>query len=167
MLSFFTLTGVAQMEEKVAIGRTAFINALAFNLSRTWLEERPRISSVIQRMLGRSPAWSEELSAMVHEEFVSTGYANQLELRQFLGRMSILRNVFRNGRKLRIRSKALERVAAYRWPVPQAKDQSQLQDLLCLTSSAALDWLVKPHVVRSTRVDHYRRHAISKKDGQI
>ncbi len=29
------------------------------------------------------------------------------------------------------------------------------------------DWLIKPHVIRSTRVDHYRRKVIRKRDGQL
>ncbi|MCA9126952.1 MAG: RNA-directed DNA polymerase [Planctomycetales bacterium] len=156
-----------RMDEKAAVNRAAFIKVLAFELSRTWLGSRQRIRQVLRRMLGRMPAWCEELSSMVHEEFSAAAYANQLQLRRFLGRVAALRSVFRKGRNLRIRTTALGRATAYRWPVPQARNEAELQDLLCLRSTVALDWLIKPHVVRSTNVDHYRRKMICKHDGQI
>lgn len=154
------------MEPKVQVGRTAFSNALAFALSRTWLSSRERIRRVLRHMLGRFPNWCESLAESLHEQYAGEEYADQIDLRKFLRRSTIVRNVFRKGRALRVRREFLDRSTAFRWDVPKASNEFQLQDMLCLKSPAALDWLVKPHIVLNTEVDHYRRTPIRKGNGE-
>lgn len=60
---------------------------------------------------------------------------------------------------------AAKQPSVYRWPVPPADNDCQVADMLCLTSWRALDWLVKPHVRRTTAVNHYRIEKSLKRDG--
>lgn len=159
-------TDMRLVKEKVTVGRVVFTHELAYQLSRTWLASRQRVRRVLRRLLGRLPAWCEELSIVIHDEFSSDGHAEQLQLRRLLGGSRILRNVFRNRRKLQVLKAALQQSSTYRWPVPQAQNEGELQDMLSLRSPVALDWLIKPHISRATKVDHYERHAIDKRDGQ-
>lgn len=153
------------MSELVAMGRHAFINSLARELSHTWLADLTRIQRAMRRLLTRQPSWSQRLCLAVFERFGPAGYATFRELCRWLAKSRELRKVFRDGRKLRIPRSYVDRGARHRWAVPEISDEAQLQDFLCLKSPMLLDWLIRPHVRRRTSVDHYSRRFMPKRDG--
>lgn len=165
------------MDNKLLVSRNEFIAVVSHEFSRTWLVSRNRVSQVFRRLLGRYPKWCEELTEVIHsrawsgDEFdgaeVTAGYLDQLQLRRTLAQSPILKKVFRNNRQLRIQRRFVEAQQTYRWPLPPAQSVTDLRDLLGLSSTRLIDWLIRPHCVRSTKVDHYRRHTIRKSNGEL
>lgn len=155
------------MEPKKKVGRSEFVDGLAFQLSRTWLASRDRIRQVLRQILGRTPLWSETLCVAIHENFASAGHANHRQLRTFLGQSPLIKKRFQNGRKLQVRRIIVERQQDLSWPVPRAETEAQLLDLLCIKSPVVLDWLLTPHRRRQSSVNHYERESIRKRNGRF
>ena len=152
---------------KRLVRRNEFCRLIAADLANRWLGDPAAIQRRLQRIIGRRTAWVEKLASEIHLHFSKQEYGAQASLYRWLRKHPRINRRFRNRKLIAIREVGdPNRTSPYRWPVPHASGDSQLADLLCLKSPSVLDWLVLPHVRRQTKVDHYRRHSLRRRDGR-
>ncbi len=151
-----------------SLTRSQLARLISRDLSRRWLGNSSVINRRLRRITGSRARWTDQLAEALHLQFGRPGHAQQAALQVWLGRHPVMKAAFRNRQTLRVDVATANQInrPGYRWPVPAAANLLELTDLLCLRTPRAIDWLVRPHLRRSTSVDHYVRRRIPGRQGR-
>lgn len=152
---------------KRLVKRNEFCRLVATDLANRWLGDPSLIQQRLRRITGRRAVWVKTLASEIHQRFSKQGYCTARQLYRWIRKHPLVKRRFWARKSITIPSGAdPTKASQYRWPVPRASGDPQLADLLCLKSVSLLDWLVLPHIRRKTKVDHYRRHSLRRRDGR-
>ncbi|SMP63851.1 RNA-directed DNA polymerase [Neorhodopirellula lusitana] len=143
-------------------------NLISHDLSARWLGDEQRILRRLKVITGSRAGWVSELAVTIHREFGRSGYCLESQLAFWLWHQPLIKRAFGKRKTIEIDDHVATQIdsPAYRWDVPRVSNQVELADLLCVRSPETLDWLTLPHIRRETKVDHYRRRVLPKRDGR-
>ena len=146
------------LSPKRNVSRQELAHLFAEDLSSRYLADRNVIVSRLRAITKQRGKWVKQLADAIHSRYRVPGHALRAELLAWLLDHPALKQGFRGAKWISIDEATVERFNAtgFRWNVPEADDESQLCDLLCLRSPAALHWLETPHIRRDTKVNHYQ-----------
>lgn len=151
--------------EPAVVSRSQFCRQLAGRMSRCWLGNEARVRERLEQVLDCQATWVAELAKALAASFSEVGYANRFALESWLGRQATIKLFFKGKKSRQLTSEvqlALSR-RNHRWSVPPLDCCEDLCRLLEIASLRELQWLVLPHVMRITAVDHYKRTCLKKK----
>lgn len=154
------------------VSRQELAELIADDLSSRYLADRNVVLKRLRAITKRRGHWVEQLADAIHSRYQMPGHARRTELWVWLSDHPALKQGFRGAKLNSLDESGVESTvksftsANFRWNVPEANDESQLCDLLCLRSPAALHWLETPHIRRDTKVDHYQRRLHRSSNGR-
>lgn len=144
---------------KQNVSRQELAGLISVDLSARYLADREVVLKRLRAITRRRGRWIDQLADVIHSRYQVPGHARRSELRRWLSDHPVFKQGFRGAKRIAIGAADVQGKLApdERWDIPQANNESELCDLLCLRSPAALRWLETPHIRRVTKVDHYQR----------